>query len=810
MNLLCVALWQLSVAALPRTELVPMPTDVSGLAQGINAASFDPAAAGRLDGAELQLRQLGVAGAAGHGAWSGYGAVPVGPLSLYAGYEWRSLPNPTSERGSFGASLALLPNLRLGASLRRLQLPGSDVTHSVWDAGLAGQPSRYISWSLGGDALNAPAYRGLVHVNRTLRLGFAVRPWRGDARFVVAADTRIQQLAGGWALPNTRVLLEAGLVDGVHVMGGYARRDGAHEAFAGLRVDVWHAAVQSSAQVDNRGTPQGIDRFGFVLSLRSHPQEDVARPMHRRIEIPLEGQLNAPPQGLFHPGKAISTVNLQLDALAQDPTVDTVVLPIDHLQVGLGQIAELRQSILAVVKAGKRVIAKLHDADNKSMMVASAASEIEMDPLGFISLKGFSVASHFFAESLQKIGVRFEAVGIGQYKSAPDALTESAPRPQDQEIYDELLTGAYARLVDSLVVDRHLSLADCNTVLSQGLWGAEAAKRLGLIDTIAPRPDAAWRDNETPPARSFAQSRTPTPMWGRPNVIAIVPVLGTIVAHAADNPMPSTSAEAGRITDLLDAALQDPSVAGIVVRIDSPGGDVFASETIWRAVRRATEHKPVAVSMGDVAASGGYYLAAPVGRIFAEPTSITGSIGIFLVKPDVSGLLAWAGVHRHVYSQGPHADWDSVAHAFAQGDRARLHSRLQSLYEVFVDRIAEGRHLPHGTVRDLAQGRVYSGARAQALGLVDELGGLNEAVAWVKQQARLQDDAHTEVHLPDRTVSLPQLVSGMSRLAHQAIRGPDEVTNFVDTWTQSYARRLQSVETQAWALLPYELELTQR
>lgn len=806
MDVFCALVLQLCVAAVPRGELLPMPTDVSGYAQGVNAASFDPAAAGRLDGAELQIRQLGVPDARGHGAWAGYGAVPLAALSLYAGYEWRSLPDPISERGTFGLSLALLPNLRLGASLRRLQLPGSALTHTLWDAGLAGQPTRWLSYSLGGEALNAPSFAGLVHVNRALRAGVAIRPWRGDPRLVLAADTRLQQLADGWQASDTRVLAELGLREGVHVMGGYARRAGAHQAFAGLRFDLWHAAVQSSAQVDNATAAEGIDRWGFLLSLRQHPQEQALRVRPRRVEVSIEGQLNPPPQSVFHPGKAISMLNVELAELARDPSVQTVVLPIGALQIGLGQIAELRQSVHALRQAGKHVIAQLHDADNKSLMLAAAASEIQMDPLGYINLKGFSIASHFFAEALSKIGVRFEAVGVGQYKSAPDALTQSTPRPQDKEVYDAILAEAYKHLVDSLVVDRHLSPADCNAVLDIGLLGAQQAKQLGLIDAIVPQADAPYRDNEAPLAQSFAQTQVPTALWGRPDVIAIVPVIGTIVSQPADNPMPSTSAQASRVTGLLDAAVADARVAGIVVRIDSPGGDVFASESIWRAMYRAAQAKPVAVSMGDVAASGGYYLAAPAGRIFAQPTSLTGSIGIFLLKPDVSGLLAWTGVQRTVYSKGAHADWESTEHGLSETDRARLQTRLQSLYDVFVSRVADGRHLPLQTVRTLAQGRVYTGAQARELGLVDELGGLNDAIDWVRQTAQLKDDAWVQLQVPNRTLSLPQLVTGMSGLVRSTL-AQSTPKDPAHALYESLQHHVRSMDSKPLALLPFDLEV---
>jgi protease-4 len=791
------------LTVIPRSELLAQPTDVSAAAQGVAAAAFDPAAAGRLDGAELQLRQMGLANQQGTGAWSVYGAVPVGRLRLFGGYAWRPLPNPTSQRGTYGLAWALTPGLQVGVGLQRLQVFGRAVTHSVWDAGVAGMPTSWLSWSLGVDAFNAPDYGRHIALPRSLRAGVAVRPWHGNPQFTLAADTRLQQ-ANGWHLPDSRMLVDVGLVPGVHVVGAYGRRLGHNEVYAGVRLALFNFALQTTAAVDNATQARGIDRLAWQLTLRQRAAESLLPPVQRQVEVPLQGDLMPAPAGLFSPGAAMPTVALQLRALARDPAVATVVLPIADLHVGMATVEELRQAIFALRQAGKTVIAELHGAQNKDYLVATAANRIHMDPLGHINLKGFSIASHFFAQFLRKVGVRFDAVAVGRYKSAPDALTADAPRQEDREVFGTIVQAADAALGDSLQRDRGCSQAAVEHALAVGLMGAADAQRAGLVDALVPSADLAHTADAVPDVRqTFAQSRTPSPVWGAPPEIAIVPVVGTIVAQPGRGPLPATAADADRVVGLLEAAVADARVAGIVVRVDSPGGDVFASETMWRAMHRAAEAKPVAVSMGDVAASGGYYMALPAGVIFAEPQTLTGSIGIFMLKPDVSGLLQWAGVHREVYGTAAHADWESMAHSISDADRGRLQAHLESLYTAFVDRVAAGRGLPPARVREIAEGHVYTGAQAQALGLVDRLGGLADAVAWVQEQAGLAPTADVSLRVPNRTVGLPQR---LGQMAHAAVATSSD-GDPLDSALRALQQRVHAVDAVPLALMPWSVQV---
>jgi protease-4 len=203
---------------------------------------------------------------------------------------------------------------------------------------------------------------------------------------------------------------------------------------------------------------------------------------------------------------------------------------------------------------------------------------------------------------------------------------------------------------------------------------------------------------------------------------------------------------------------------------------VFASEQIWRAIKRAASKKPVIISMGDVAASGGYYAAVAGHTIFAQRNTITGSIGIFMVKPDISGLLEKIGVHRENYSAGEHADWESIEHGMTDTDQARLLHTLENYYSIFVGRVGAGRHMSTDDVRKIAEGHVYTGEHAKQLGLVDEIGGLDDAILLACERAGI-DRHEAQIDIPDRFLSMPELARrlvGISTLAQTPLQSVEE------------------------------------
>lgn len=790
MNLLCV-LAILECSAVASTELVQWPTDVSSQARGAQSVGFDPASSGHAEGFEIQLRQRSAAGSTALGAMGLFGTVPWDGGAVYGGFEWGSVPRPSSSRLTLGAALALTPDLYLGVAYRSFWPQGQVNYVGVWDLGLFVEATSWLSLSVGLDAFNAPDGPQGVHQPRALRAGASIRPIVGKPWLTLAADTR---LVGGidarWIFPDTRTWVDVAPWEGVHLGVAYERTRNTNVLWGMLGIDIFGANLQGMGRISN-----GASDAGVALTMRTRPYESIVRPSGLTVDVPLEGDLQPHDGGPFKPGKALSTLIFKLDALADNASVDTVVLPMGPLKVGMGTIDELRAAIGRLRIAGKHVVAELRGADDKTYMVAAAAEKIRIDPLATVIIDGFAVTHHFYAAALAKIGVRFDSVGVGKYKSGPDPLTRDTPRPEDKEVQGELLSLAHATLQQTLERDRHLDTNQVAKVFEAGVFSASAAIAAGLADELTSPEDPNAMPTRRQPNRSLADLELPRRTWGTPPLVAVVPVVGTIVALRGDNPLPGATADAKTVVAQLQAAEEDPRVAGVVLRIDSPGGDVYASELIWRAVRRLAARKPVVASMADVAASGGYYIAAPAHAILAEANTVTGSIGIFLVKPDIHGALDWLGVHSETYKTTERADWESFEKPLGDADRERAKHTMEGLYTAFVGRVAAGRHLPEERVRELAEGRVYTGARAKEIGLVDSLGGLADAVRWVRERAELGAKAEVQLEVPDREFSLQGFLSSMSMLAGGVPRPLDGLVT-------DMSRRLHYWDDRPMAMLP--------
>jgi protease-4 len=780
--------------ALPPANLTTLPGDVSGYVRGAAAVGVDPAAAGRLDGFELQLRQRSLAGGdvdpeaagpqpTGIGSWALYGDVPVRllPISLFGGYEWGQLPQARGGRSTLGASIRLIDGVYAGLSVHGL-MPRTRVPSTrIWDIGLLWEPTAAISLSAGFDSLNAASGVG-VRLPRAGRLGLALRPWHGQPWLTLAADGR---LTGGyrasWTFLETRAALDVAPIEGLHLTAGYANRNSRNLLWLGLGVDVLGLGLWGGMQPTAQAHLQGSGS----LTYKQQPTESLVRPQ-QRVELALGGTLRPAPGTLLRGPPAISTAAYDLDSLADEPTVDEVVLPLRGLQVGLGTTDELRAALLRLRSRGKRVRVDLESADDKTYMVAAAADALRFDPVGRLTLDGFASTQHFFYRALSRLRLRFDAVALGAYKSAPDALLRSSPQPPDVEQRTALLAQAQASLRQVLQADRHLSPPQVEAVLTQALFDATGAAQAGLIDRIDPPLQPGPQALLSRQVQGIAPSavRRPTGRWGPQPIVQVVPIVGTLVqsagagagAGAWTGPLSGGSVDVDPIIAQLEAARRSSQVIGVVLRIDSPGGDVEAAERLWRAVHDLSLRKPVVASMGEVAASGGYYVATAAPTILAQPNTVTGSIGIFILRPDLSGLLDAVGIDTHVYASTPQADWESVEHGLAPADRLRLQASLQSYYTTFVERVAVGRGLLPAQVRQLGDGRIYSGEHARRVGLVDEMGGLADAVRLVKKRARVDPWEAVRVDIPEQAWSLWNLFGGRPPLLEAAAQAADRLT----------------------------------
>ena len=355
----------------------------------------------------------------------------------------------------------------------------------------------------------------------------------------------------------------------------------------------------------------------------------------------------------------------------------------------------------------------------------------------------------FAAAGLDKLGVKAEFVRAGAYKNAPDIFTRSDMSSEQREVTNALLDDVYGRYLRRVSLARHLDEEKFRRLLDRGLLTPQDAQAEGLVDAVV-YPDQLEQEVGKLIGARIALDKIGTEpearrkvRWAPPPKVAVVRVEGDIargdgggdplgvVEVAGSNPI------ARRIHRLAD----DSSVRAIVVRIDSPGGDGNASDLIWRELERAKEKgKAVVASMGDVAASGGYYVAVAADEIYAEPSTITGSIGVFIGKFDLEELYRTLGLHLVTNKRGKSADLFSTARAMTPEERRMMQEWVDASYRLFIDRVAQGRHLSRERVGELARGRVWTGQQALERGLVDKLGGFREAIQAAKVRAGIAPD----------------------------------------------------------------------
>jgi protease-4 len=312
-------------------------------------------------------------------------------------------------------------------------------------------------------------------------------------------------------------------------------------------------------------------------------------------------------------------------------------------------------------------------------------------------------------------------------------------------VQNALMDDLSEAIVSAVAQGRRLPAEKVRKLMDRGLFTAADAKAEGLIDALSynPDPGAPLPRNRYDNLVNAGATAIRRDEWNEPPSIAIVHLNGTIAGgDSFEDPFNLFPiAGAGTIVRALESARLDPDVEAIVVRINSPGGDVLASDFIWQAMRRAKLTKPLIVSMGDVAASGGYYAALPADVIFAEPETITGSIGVFNINVDLSGLLAKLGVNTTVIKRGEHADMSDYMRPLSEDEHKLMHGFVDHLYQAFLRKVAEARHMDVGRAHALARGRVWSGKAAHENGLVDKLGGLIDAIAEAKKRAGLREAA---------------------------------------------------------------------
>jgi protease-4 len=443
-----------------------------------------------------------------------------------------------------------------------------------------------------------------------------------------------------------------------------------------------------------------------------------------------------------------------IETASGDPRVKVLLARVGDDELGLAKIQELRDAIAAFRAKGKFALAFADSfgefgPGTRPYYLATAFDEIWLQPMGNVGLTGLYAEVPFFKGTLDLLGIVPEFDHREEFKTAMNSLTETKMTPPHREEVDALLASIAGQIIHGIAEGRKLPEAEVREAIDRGPLLADEASQAKLVDHLG------YRDEVIGHARSRAGSgaeltslATYLDRAGRPHregsTIALIYGSGLIQRAASSaNPLTETNVMAAtEITRAFRSAVRDPSVRAILFRIDSPGGSVVASESIWREVVFARERgKPVVVSMGDVAGSGGYYVAAAADKIVAEPATLTGSIGVLAGKLVVSDLFQKLGMSTDSAQIGANAAMYSSTSDFSARAHSRLEAFLDETYRGFKDHVATGRHMTQEEVEEVAKGRVWSGEDAKTRRLVDELGGSAVALRLAKEAAKLAPDA---------------------------------------------------------------------
>ena len=460
------------------------------------------------------------------------------------------------------------------------------------------------------------------------------------------------------------------------------------------------------------------------------------------------------------------TVRSIVDTLRKakvDDRITGIVLRPSGTSALWAKVQEVRDAVVDFRTSGKPVVGYLEQGGEQEFYLASACDKVFLMPTASLDLTGIASYELFLRGTLDKIGAYPDVVHIGEYKTAANTFTEKGFTPSHREVAESLNRDLFDQLVRGLADGRHKSEDEIRALIDHGPFLPEDAVRAGLVDDLAYEDeldDKVTLASGTPRYTREEEYRRISPQslgLNKGPRIAVLYAVGMIsTGESSDEGAQVVGSDT--IVDALRKARADSSIKALVLRIDSPGGSAIASDVIWREVMLTRAVKPVIASMSDVAASGGYYIAMPAHQIVAEPATLTGSIGVVMIKFAIGGTLGKLGVNMEGVTSGRYADLYSPVRPFTPEERVKIESHLQATYDAFVEKAAAGRQTTPERIDAIAQGRVWTGQQAKDLGLIDELGGLRHALSLAKARAKIDPDAEVELVIYPQRKSFYELV----------------------------------------------------
>ncbi len=452
----------------------------------------------------------------------------------------------------------------------------------------------------------------------------------------------------------------------------------------------------------------------------------------------------------------------------ENEDIKGIYLQANSLGTSYASLQEIRNALLDFKESGKFVIAYADSYTQGLYYLSSAADKVLLNPKGMIEWRGIASTPLFYKDLLQKIGVEMQVFKVGTYKSAVEPFIATEMSPANREQVTTFISSIWSQVTEGVSASRNIPVDSLKAYADRMLmfYPAEESVRCGLADTLVYRNDVRdylkrlvdidEDDNlSLLGLGDMINVRKNVPKDKSGNIIAVYYASGEIT----DYPGSATSEEGivgSKVIRDLRKLKDNDDVKAVVLRVNSPGGSAFASEQIWYAVKELKTKKPVIVSMGDYAASGGYYISCGADTIVAEPTTLTGSIGIFGMVPNVKELTDKIGLSYDVVKTNKYADFGNIMRPFSEGEKALLQMMVAEGYDTFITRCAEGRHTTKEAIEKIAEGRVWTGEAAKELGLVDELGGIDKALDIAIAKARV--GGYTIVSYPEKKDVLSSLL----------------------------------------------------
>jgi protease-4 len=523
-----------------------------------------------------------------------------------------------------------------------------------------------------------------------------------------------------------------------------------------------------------------------------------------------------------------------------DASIQGLYLQVDELDIGWGKVDELCRAIADFRKAGKKAYAYMNSASTKDYLVAAACDEVCMPESGSLMLIGLRAEVTFYKDLFDKIGVKADMVRMGDFKSAVEPLTRSSMSKESKQQLESMLDDYFANSIVARIAKaragQQLTEDKVKKIIDEGPYTAKAAKAAGLIDRIAY--DDGFEDGlktglnvtRVKVVKNYEQAKSkdidlsnpfallkalmgpskPAPS-NKPK-IAVIYVVGTITSGKSINmPLFGSTVGSTTIIEAIRQAEQDKTVKAIVLRVDSPGGSALASDLMWNELRKSK--KPIIASMSDVAASGGYYVCMSAGKIYAEPGTLTGSIGVFGGKITYGGTEEKLGLHSEVITRGANANIFSGATPFSDSERKAMTSMIQDTYDQFLDKALAGRKkagkdMKREDLVKLAGGRIWTGRQAKENGLIDELGSIDDAVTAARKAAGVAEETEMELlPLPKPASFFETLMESKGDVRVQVdvplLRDMPELTGKF----QSLGALLKLRGEPVWVIMPYRLDM---